>query len=88
MRSRAAALAPRRPSRRVGEHYVRPPLVAREASRAWIGVWRFRLIALVVVALLVLLCVLVVRQLTGANAQDPGIGALANLPLSLLSPSP
>ena len=55
---------------------MRPPLVAREPAPAWVAVWRFRLAALVVLALLVLACVLVFRQVTGANAQDPGVGAL------------
>ena len=58
------------------ERWVSPPLVAREAPPAWIAVWRFRLIALLLLGLLVLTAVLVVRQFTGANAQDPGIGAL------------
>ena len=58
-----------------GERWVHPPVVAREAPPAWIAVWRFRLLALVVLALLVLVAVLLFRQLTGANAQDPGIDA-------------
>lgn len=56
---------------------MRPPLVAREPAPAWLAVWRFRLIALVVLAVLVLAVVLVFRQLTGVNSQDPGIGAPA-----------
>jgi hypothetical protein len=60
----------------MAERWVRPPVVAREAPPAWIAVWRFRLVALVVLALLVVVAVLVFRQVTGANAQDPGIGAL------------
>ena len=56
---------------------MRPPVVAKEAPPAWIALWRFRLVALVVLALLVLLAVLLFRQVTGANAQDPGIEALA-----------
>ena len=58
------------------ERWVHPPVVAREPAPAWIAVWRFRLLALVLLALLVLAAVLVFRQLTGANAQDPGIDAL------------
>ena len=61
------------------ERWVRPPVVAREAAPAWIALWRFRLIALLVLALLVLAAVLVFRQVTGANAQDPGIDALGTL---------
>jgi hypothetical protein len=65
------------------ERWVRPPVVAREAPPAWIAVWRFRLVALVVLALLVLAAVLVFRQVTGANAQDPGVGALPAATASL-----
>ena len=60
------------------ERWVRPPVVAREAPAAWLAVWRFRLVALVAL-LLVALAVLVVRQLTGATAQDPGVDALSPL---------
>jgi len=60
----------------VGERWVRPPVVAREAPPAWIALWRFRLLALLLLALLVLGAVALFRQVTGANAQDPGVGAL------------
>ena len=63
----------------MAERWVHPPVVAREAPPAWIAVWRFRLIALVLLALVVLAAVAVFRQVTGANAQDPGVGALAAL---------
>lgn len=66
------------------EHYVRPPLFAREARPAWIAVWRFRLFALIVLALAVLAAVLLFREFTGATSQDPGIGALA--PLAATAP--
>ena len=59
----------------MAERWVSPPLVAREPPPAWVAVWRFRLAALLVLGLLVLATVLLYRQLTGANAQDPGIGA-------------
>ena len=61
------------------ERYVRPPLLAREAPAAWIAVWRFRLVALALLAVLVLLAVLLFQRLTGATAQDPGVGALSAL---------
>lgn len=61
------------------ERYVRPPLLAKEAAPAWHAAWRFRLCALVVLGLLVLLCVLVFRELTGATAQDPGVETLRRL---------
>ena len=68
----------------MGEQYVRPPLLAAEPPPAWIAVWRFRLLALVLLALAVLATVLVYRQLSGANDQDPGVGALG--PAVALSP--
>ena len=66
----------------MGERWVHPPVVAREAPPAWIAVWRFRLVALVVLSLLVVAAVALFRQVTGANAQDPGVEALM---ISLLS---
>jgi hypothetical protein len=63
----------------MAERWVRPPVVAREAPPAWIALWRFRVLALVLLSLLVLAAVLVFRQITGANAQDPGIDALGTL---------
>jgi hypothetical protein len=59
----------------VGEHWTRPPLVPREAPPAWRATWRFRLLALIVLALLVAGAVQAYRVLSGATAQDPGIGA-------------
>ena len=56
-----------------------PPVVAREAPPAWIAIWRFRVLALVLLAALVVLAVVAFRQVTGANAQDPGIDAIGVL---------
>lgn len=61
------------------ERWVSPPVVAREAPPAWIAVWRFRLLALILLAALVVLAVIAFRQVTGANAQDPGIDAIGVL---------
>ena len=60
----------------MGERTIRPPLVASEPPPAWIARWRFRLLSLVAVALLIGLGVLLFRQLTGVNDQDPGVEAL------------
>lgn len=57
------------------ERYVRPVLLAREAPPAWLGVWRFRLVALLALSLLVLTSILLLRQFTGASEQDPGLDA-------------
>ena len=59
----------------MGERWTRPPLVPREAPPAWRATWRFRLAALLLLALLVLAAVQAFRVLSGATAQDPGIGA-------------
>lgn len=61
----------------LSQGYVRPPLTASEAAPEWVARWRFRLVMLVFVAVLALVAVVLFRQLSGANAQDPGIGALA-----------
>ena len=63
------------PARTPAEHYVRPPLVPREPPPAWRAVWRFRLLALAVLAVLVLCALLLYRQVSGANDQDPGLEA-------------
>jgi hypothetical protein len=63
----------------MGEHWSRPPLVGRERPPAWRATWRFRLVALLLLALLVAGAVQLFRVLSGATAQDPGIGAAAPL---------
>jgi hypothetical protein len=59
----------------MGEHYVRPPLVAREAAPAWRAVWRFRVTALALLALLLVLGYTAFEHLSGATAQDPGLSS-------------
>ena len=65
----------------MAEHWVRPPTVAREAPPAWRARWRFRLVALLLLAALVAGGVQVFRVLSGATAQDPGLGAQPALPV-------
>jgi len=60
----------------MGERYVRPPLVARETPAAWIALWRFRVTALALLALLVVLGYIAFQHLSGATAQDPGLSSL------------
>lgn len=50
-------------------------MLAREPAPVWVAVWRFRLLSLLLLGLLVVGGVLAFRQVTGASAQDPGIGA-------------
>jgi hypothetical protein len=60
----------------MGEQYVRPPLVAREAPARWVAIWRFRATALALLALLVILGYIAFQHLSGATAQDPGLSSL------------
>jgi hypothetical protein len=60
----------------VGEQYVRPPLVAREASPRWLAIWRFRATALALLVLVVILGYIVFQHLSGATDQDPGLSSL------------
>jgi hypothetical protein len=60
----------------MGEQYVRPPLVPREAPPAWRAVWRFRLGALLLLALLVLVVYRLYQEFSGATDQDPGLSSL------------
>lgn len=57
----------------MGERYVRPPLMAREAPSARWALWRFRLVATVVAVLLVAAAVYAVRA-SGLGVQDTGGG--------------
>lgn len=65
------------------ERWTSPPVVAREAPPAWIAVWRFRLLALALLAVFVWVLYLVVQRVNGANAQDPDFEALALLVTAL-----
>jgi hypothetical protein len=67
----------------LAERWVRPPVVAREAPPAWRARWRFRLVALLLLALVVAGGVQLFRVLSGATAQDPGIGAEPAQPIGL-----
>jgi hypothetical protein len=59
----------------MGEQYVRPPLVAREAEPRWLAVWRFRLAALALLVLVVIVGYWAFQHLSGATAQDPGLSS-------------
>jgi hypothetical protein len=60
----------------MGEQYVRPPLVPREPPPAWIAVWRFRLIALLLLVVLVMIGYRAFREFSGATDQDPGLNSM------------
>lgn len=70
----------------MAETWVRPPLLGQEAPPRWKALWRFRLVTLVVLALLVLALVAGYQELTGANAQDPGISDTPDAPAPLRVP--
>jgi len=63
----------------VGESYVRPPVVAREAPPAWRALWRFRLTALALLVLLLIVGFVAFQHLSGATSQDPGLSSLRAL---------
>jgi hypothetical protein len=57
------------------DRYVRPPLVAKEPPSRWLAVWRFRLIALLILAALALVVLWVTRHLINTE-QNPTFGTL------------
>ncbi|MCW2606288.1 MAG: hypothetical protein JWO60_981 [Frankiales bacterium] len=59
------------------EHYVRPPLVPREAPAAWRAVWPFRVVVLLLLALLTVGFAYAYSALNDTAAQDPGLDASA-----------
>ncbi|MFP5219680.1 MAG: hypothetical protein ACLGIG_08080 [Actinomycetes bacterium] len=68
------------------EHWTRPPVVPREPAPAWRATWRYRLVALLLLALVVAGTVQLFRVLSGATAQDPGIGTLPGTPPAQAAP--
>jgi hypothetical protein len=61
----------------VAERYVRPPLSGSEPPVAWVAVWRFRLVLLVLFAALAIGIFFLVRMLVGGPEESPGISAPA-----------
>jgi hypothetical protein len=59
----------------MGESYVRPPIVPREAPPAWQARWRFRVTALALLVLVVILGYDAFQHYSGATAQDPGLSS-------------
>jgi len=57
------------------EDYVRPPLVAAEPRSKQLALWRYRVVALSGLLLLLFLLLWLVLALAGARTgEDPGIG--------------
>lgn len=57
----------------MAETWTHPPLLGREAPPRWRAAWRFRLVIALLLLVLVVAFVLLYRQVSGANEQDPGI---------------
>ncbi len=60
----------------MAENYVRPPLLGREAPSRRLAVWRFRALALLVAAALVVVVIAIYQRLSGATAEDPRLSSL------------
>lgn len=56
------------------ERYVRLPLVPREAPAPWRATWRYRAVAVLLLAALTLGAVRLMQALTVASGQNPGMG--------------
>lgn len=74
----------------MGESYVRPVTSAREPAPEWRAVWRFRLVALVLLAVLAVITVWGVNKLLHAADQDPtsDLGNVDVSPTAPVSPGP
>lgn len=70
----------------MAETWVRPPLLGLEPAPRWKALWRFRLVTAAVLVLLVLALVAGYQELTGANAQDPGVSDTPDAPAPLRVP--
>jgi hypothetical protein len=57
------------------DRYVRPPLLAKEPPSRWASVWRFRVLALLLVAAFALLVLYIARNLINTE-QNPTFGTL------------
>ncbi len=58
----------------MAERYVRPPLLAVEPKSPQLALWRFRLLAGLLLALLTIAFVLIFVRVSGIGAEDPGFG--------------
>ena len=67
------------------EHYVRPPLVAREAPSASAARWRFRVVSGILLLLFAGLALVMLLKLSGATDEDPGFGVGLQAPSGTVS---
>ena len=54
------------------ETYVRPPLIAREAPTYKLAIWRYRIIALLVLLVLIIAVGYAFLKISGYGSEDPG----------------
>ncbi|MGB8649231.1 MAG: hypothetical protein WCD35_01080 [Mycobacteriales bacterium] len=72
---------------RSSEDYVRPPLVASEPSSAALARWRYRVVALTLLVLLVGLFVWVLLRVSNVTGgEDPGL--IGSLPTARAAGAP
>lgn len=63
----------------MAERYVRPPLIASEAPSTRLAVWRYRLVAILLLAGLVVAVVLLLIKVLGIGNEDPGFGGASRV---------
>lgn len=62
------------------EQYVRPPLVAAEPPSRRLAAWRYRVVAVLVLLLALVLLVWVFLRFSGVtNGEDPGLDVMGAL---------
>ena len=69
------------------EDYVRPPLIAREAPSRTFAVWRYRVIALLLLLAIGAAAAWALFQVLGVGNADPGFGGLAPISAPLSPPA-
>ena len=58
----------------MAEHYVRPPLVAREPKDPRFALWRFRVVSTVLLVVLGFLVFVLLLKALNVTEQSPGFG--------------
>ncbi len=66
------------------EQYVRPALVAREVGSPRAAIWRFRIVAVLLLGLLLVAVAVVFLAFTSSTAEDPGLNGSLPGPVTRL----
>jgi hypothetical protein len=72
----------------MAEDYVRLPLVPRERGSVALASWRFRVGALIALALLVAAVVWLFLHFSNVGAEDPGLGGALRAPQAVVAAAP